>query len=217
MVHDGLHARAIFVLLHQGPTRGRKRFCSQNRKRDICSLTGKIWLIQTNKHSSGVFFFLISFFPCESRCLMMPLWVDLPFLLGLLGPLCLRSLQQHMPVGAWEHHEWLPTPADVTKYLEIAHLDLILGSERNQHCFCEVKKSPSGHSPLCSWRSEIWRWLGWIGCHSDTDWCLQSPNSSPRGGSEPSAAHRNKLTGRSYSHAHINGTWDLKANLFLCI
>lgn len=145
---------------------------------------------------------------------MVPLWVDLPFLLGLLGPRGLRSWQQHMPVGAWEHHEWLLTPVDIPKCLETEHLDLILGSRRKQLCFCKVKKQNKGGSPLCSWCSEIWRWPGWIGCRSDKDWCRQSPNSSLHGGSEPSAAqcHTQKQAywqdPLTHTHTHTH-KWNL--------
>lgn len=50
MVHDVLHARTLFVLLLRGPTRGRKRLPSQNRKRDILFLSPEIAdiLRQTN-------------------------------------------------------------------------------------------------------------------------------------------------------------------------
>lgn len=92
----------------------------------------------------------------------------------------------------------------------IEHRDRILGSGRKQLCFCEAKKKKKGGSPLCSWCSEIWRWPGWIGCRSDKDWCRQSPSSSLRGGSEPSAAqcHTQK---QAYwqdplSHTLRNGT-----------
>lgn len=112
---------------------GRETFCSSHRK----------YQTSEGKQTSKWWFFFSSFFLCESKCVMVPLWVDLPFLLGLLGPRCLRSWQQHMPVGAWERHEWLLTPVDIPKCFkcsEIEHLYLILGSGRKQLCFCEVKK-----------------------------------------------------------------------------